>query len=153
MTNFKSISMMLTLLGCGSLALADSGAPLTPLHPKMEQECSACHIAFRPNFLPTSSWKQVMGSLDKHFGTDASLAPADQKEITDWIVANSQELGEAPPENRITKSFWFNRKHGSNHVKPEIWQRAAIKSKTNCQACHVDAAKGDFNEHKIRIPR
>jgi len=151
MTNFKSIS--LALLGCGTLALAEGGAPLPPLHPKMAQECSACHIAFRPNFLPTSSWKQVMNSLDKHYGTDASLPAADQKEITDWIVANSQELGEAPPNNRITQSFWFTRKHGSNHVKPEMWQRASIKSKTNCQACHADAAKGDFNEHKIRIPR
>lgn len=153
MTYFKSITLSLTLLGSGTLALADGGGNLPALHPKMEQECSACHIAFRPNFLPTSSWKQVMASLDKHYGTDASLSPADQKEITDWIIANSKEQGEAPPENRITKSFWFTRKHGTNHVKPEVWQRASIKSKTNCQACHADAAKGDFNEHKVRIPR
>lgn len=153
MTHFKLFTLSLALLGCGTVALADGAGQRIVLHPKMEQECSACHIAFRPNFLPTSSWMQVMGSLDKHYGADASLTPADQKEITDWIQANSQELGEAPPGNRITKSFWFTRKHGTNHVKAEVWRRASVKSPANCQACHVDAAKGDFNEHKIRIPR
>ena len=153
MAYFKFITLGLALLGTGGLALADDGGSRITLHPKMEQECSACHIAYRPNFLPTSSWKQVMGSLDKHYGADASLAPADQKEISDWIIANSKEQGEAPPENRITKSFWFTRKHGTNHVKAVVWQRASVKSKSNCQACHADAAKGDFNEHKIRIPR
>jgi hypothetical protein len=128
------------------------GGRRVALHPKVAQECSACHVAFYPNFLPTSSWKKVMASLDKHYGTDASLAPADQQLITHWLLANSQELGEAPPDNRITKSFWFTRKHGTRHVRTEVWNRPAIKSPSNCQACHVDAAKGDFNEHRVRIP-
>lgn len=135
------------------MAVADGGGQRLTLLPKMESECSACHIAFRPNFLPTSAWKQVMGSLDKHYGTDASLSPADQQEITNWIVANAQELGEAPPDNRITKAFWFTRKHGTNHIKADVWRRNSVKSPANCQACHVDAANGDFNEHNIRIPR
>lgn len=152
-TFIKTWALSLSLLGASTLALADGGGQRLALHPKVAQECSACHIAFRPNFLPTSSWKQVMGSLDKHYGTDASLAPTDQKEVTDWILANAQELGEAPPDNRITKAFWFTRKHGTNHVKADVWQRASVKSPTNCQACHVDANKGDFNEHNIRMPR
>jgi hypothetical protein len=150
---FNSSTLSLVLLASCTMALADGGGQRLVLLPKMASECSACHIAFRPNFLPTSAWKQVMGSLDKHYGTDASLSPADQQEITEWIVANAQELGEAPPENRITKAFWFTRKHGTNHVKADVWHRSSVKSPTNCQACHVDAANGDFNEHNIRIPR
>lgn len=80
-------------MGSCTLALADGGGKPLALSPKMEQECSACHIAFRPNFLPTSSWTLVMASLDQHYGADASLAPADQKEITDWIIVNSKEHG------------------------------------------------------------
>jgi hypothetical protein len=152
MTHFRFFALGLALLGCSAWALADGGKRLA-LNPKMAQECAACHVAFWPNFLPKSSWQQVMGSLDKHYGADASLAPADQKEITDWILANSQELGETPPGNRITKAFWFTRKHGTNHVKADVWQRASVKSPSNCQACHAEAGVGDFNEHNIRIPR
>ncbi len=141
------------LIGLSCLTVWAEGGPVKPLLPKMEKECSGCHMAFRPNFLPTSAWQRVMGSLDKHYGADASLAPADQKEITDWIVANSQEIGEAPPGDRITKAFWFTRKHGPKHFSPDVWTRASIKSPANCQACHVDAAKGDFNEHNIKVPR
>lgn len=142
-----------TVLGLSCLTVWAEGGPNKPLLPKMEQECSGCHIAYRPNFLPKSSWHRVMGSLDKHYGTDASLAPADQKEIADWLSANSQEIGEAPPGDRITKAFWFTRKHGTNHVKADVWARNSVKSPSNCQACHVAAGKGDFNEHNIKIPR
>jgi hypothetical protein len=150
---FQSFTFGMALLCFGTLALAEEGGQRIQLNSKMEQECSACHIAFRPNFLPTSSWMQVMRSLDKHFGTDASLSNADHKEITDWIVANTQEIGSPPPGNRITKSFWFTRKHGTSHVKADVWSRDSVKSPANCQACHVNAAQGDFNEHNVRIPR
>lgn len=141
------------LIGLSSLAAWADGGAVTPLLPKMEKECSSCHIAFRPNFLPKSSWQQVMATLDKHYGTDASLSPADTQEITDWLNTVALDVGEAPPNNRITQAFWFTRKHGTNHVKAEVWSRASVKSRTNCQACHVNADKGDFNEHAIRIPR
>ncbi|MDD5029085.1 MAG: cytochrome C [Rhodoferax sp.] len=140
------------LIASTAPAWADGGG-VTALLPKMEKECSSCHIAFRPNFLPRSSWKQVMASLDKHYGTDASLSDADNAEITTWLDKTSQEVGDAPPNNRITESFWFKRKHGTNHVKAEVWSRASVKSRANCQACHVNADKGDFNEHNIKIPR
>ncbi len=153
MTQFQSFTLGLAILGCSTLALAEEGGKRLQLDSKMAQECSACHIAYRPNFLPTSSWKHIMGSLDKHFGTDASLSPADHQHITNWIVAHSQEIGAPPPGNRITKSFWFTRKHGTNHIKTEVWSRNSVKSPANCQACHVNAAQGDFNEHNIRIPR
>ncbi len=156
MDHVRTFSVALALCGASTLLYADgdvedSGRRIA-LHPKVAQECSACHVAFWPNFLPTSSWKQVLSTLDKHYGADASLAAADQQVIYDWIVANSQELGEAPPGNRITKAFWFTRKHGTRHIRADVWSRQSVKSPANCLACHIDAAKGDFNEHKIRIP-
>jgi len=149
--HFTRILALATLIASASTAWADGGA-VTPLLPKMEKECSSCHIAYRPNFLPRSAWKQVMATLNKHYGTDASLSDADTAEIAAWLEKTALDVGEVPPNLRITESFWFKRKHGTNHVKAEVWQRASIKSRSNCQACHVDAAKGDFNEHKIRIP-
>ncbi len=134
-------------------AFADEIAGAIPLIPKVEQECSACHMAYRPNFLPKSSWNKLMTTLDKHFGVDATLSAADTKEITDWLNKVALDAGEAPPENRGTKAFWFTRKHGPKHIAPDVWKRDAVKSPSNCQACHVDAARGDFNERNIRIPR
>ena len=33
------------------------------------------------------------------------------------------------------------------------WQRPAVKSASNCAACHTRADQGDFDEHTVRIPR
>ena len=94
-----------------------------------------------------------MSSLSKHFGTDASLDTKTQTEITNFLVKNAatrQKYSETAPENRITKTSWFIRKH--DEVKSDVWKRASIKSPANCGACHIDAANGIFSEKNIKIP-
>ena len=94
-----------------------------------------------------------MSSLSKHFGTDASVDAKTQAEITNWLIKNAatrQKYSETAPENRITKTSWFIRKH--DEVRPDVWKRAGIKSPANCGACHIDAAKGVFSENNIKIP-
>jgi nitrate/TMAO reductase-like tetraheme cytochrome c subunit len=118
-----------------------------------EAECASCHMAYPPGLLSEQSWKNVMSSLSKHFGTDASVDPKTQAEITSWLIKNAatrQKYSETAPENRITKTSWFIRKH--DEVRPDVWKRAGIKSPANCGACHIDAAKGVFSENNIRIP-
>ena len=98
MAQVKVFALGLALVGASTFTLADNevegNGRRIALHPKVAQECSACHVAFWPNFLPTSSWKQVLTTLDKHYGADASLPAADQQEITDWIIANPQRSEE-----------------------------------------------------------
>ena len=118
-----------------------------------EAECASCHMAYPPALLSQQSWKNVMSSLSKHFGTDASLDPKTQTEIANWLVKNAttrQKYSETAPENRITKTSWFIRKH--DEVGPEVWKRASIKTPANCSACHIDAANGIFSEKNIKIP-
>jgi nitrate/TMAO reductase-like tetraheme cytochrome c subunit len=118
-----------------------------------EAECASCHMAYPPGLLSEQSWKNVMSSLSKHFGTDASVDAKTQAEITNWLIKNAatrQKYSETAPENRITKTSWFIRKH--DEVRPDVWKRAGIKSPANCGACHIDAAKGVFSENNIRIP-
>lgn len=91
-----------------------------------------------------------MSNLNHHFGTDASLGSAEVKQISAWL-AQSAGTREAPPEDRITRSAWFVRKH--DEVPAATWKRASIKSASNCAACHTRADQGDFNEHAVRIPR
>jgi hypothetical protein len=38
-------------------------------------------------------------------------------------------------------------------VSAATFKRAAIKSPANCTACHRDAAQGDFEDDRVRIPK
>jgi Dihaem cytochrome c len=137
-------------------ALADSDAPRVPLLPKYAQECTACHVAYPAGMLPAASWQRVMAGLGKHYGTDASLDEASVREISGWLKANAgtyRRVSEEPPQDRITKSAWFLRKHREGEVPANVWKRASVGSPSNCAACHAGADKGNFNEHEVRIPK
>lgn len=129
------------------------GRRVPPL-PKYQQECAACHIAYPPGMLPAASWQKLMATLPRHYGSDASLDAASVKELSAWLTANAgtyKRVSAPPPENRITRSAWFVREH--DEVPAAAWKRGAVKSASNCSACHTQAAQGDFNEHNVRIPR
>ena len=118
------------------------------------QECGSCHLAFPPNLLPKASWQRVMNGLDKHYGSDASLDADTQKQIASWLQTHGgqgKRAREEPPLDRITRSAWFERKH--REVGAATFKRASIKSPANCTACHRDAAQGDFEDDRVRIPK
>ncbi len=132
------------------------GKPLLPVQSDTlwQKECGSCHIAYSPGLLPAESWRKVMANLASHFGSDASLTAQENHAITDFLVANASNRWRAPTApDRITETAWFQRKHDSHEVRPEIWLRAAVKSRANCAACHPGAENGDFEESRIRIPR
>jgi len=134
----------------------DRGRPVMPAqsNAKWAAECSGCHMAYPPGLLPAASWEKVMGTLDKHFGNDASLTGADTTEITDYLVkyASNRWSSNAAPL-RITEGAWFKHKHLSGEISAAVWKRPSVGSPSNCGACHAGADKGDFNEHNIRIPK
>lgn len=137
-------------------ALADeAGRGLrTPLLPSYRQECAACHVAYPPGLLPAASWQRLLGDLNNHYGSDASLDPATRQQLHAWLVANagaSRRVAEPPPQDRITRSSWFSREH--REVAAGVWRSPAVKSAANCNACHARAEQGDFNEHDVRVPR
>lgn len=130
--------------------------PLMPpeVPANFRQECSACHVAYPPGLLPAASWDRLMKNLGAHFGTDASLDEAQVRLISDWLRTHAgtyKRVSGAPPDDRITQSAWFIRKH--QEVPPDAWKRASIRSAANCNACHSGAARGDYDEHGVRIPR
>ena len=95
-----------------------------------------------------------MANLGKHFGTDASLDAASTQEISAWLQAHAgsgRRGGEEAPHDRISKTNWFVRQH--DEISAATWKRASIGSAANCSACHAGAAKGDFSEHKVHIPK
>ncbi|WP_231970562.1 diheme cytochrome c [Polynucleobacter necessarius] len=149
----KSIFIAASLLLVSSSTFAAKMAMPADAPASYEAECASCHMAYPPALLNEQSWKNVMSGLSKHFGTDASADAKTQTEITSWLVKNAatrQKYSETAPENRITKTSWFIRKH--DEVRADVWRRASIKSPANCGACHIDAAKGIFSENNIKIP-
>lgn len=121
--------------------------------PAYQQECAACHMAYPPGMLPAASWQALMSGLPRHFGSDASLDDATVKQLNAWLSANAAPASvmARPPQDRITRSAWFVHKH--DEVSASVWKRPAVKSAANCVACHAGAEQGDFNEHRVRIPR
>jgi hypothetical protein len=151
-----SVATLAGLLLSVGAAQADSGSARGPMLPKYVQECSACHVAYPAGFLPAPSWQRVMAGLSKHYGTDASLDAASARDISAWLAANAgtyKRVSEEPPQDRISKSAWFLRKHRDGEVPANVWKRASVGSPANCSACHLHADKGDFNEHDVRIPK
>jgi len=117
-------------------------------------ECSSCHVAYAPFLTGKANWRGIMAGLDKHYGVDASLDGKTHQEISTWLLANAAtgaRQAAASPEFRITRSDWFIRKH--DEVSASVWKRASIKSAANCTACHGGAARGNFDEDGVRIPK
>ncbi len=141
------------MASCALPAQADEHR-LLPQQPNDEWklECGSCHLAYPPRLLPATSWRKLMGSLEQHFGTDASLSPRETREITDFLVRNAASRWRSPTAPlRITETAHFQHEH--DELAASVWKRAAIKSKSNCAACHPAAEKGDFEEDRVRIPR
>ena len=146
---------LLQLTGALSAAWADAPGPATPPWPPYQQECAACHIAYPPGMLPAASWQRLMTGLSHHFGTDASLDATATREISAWLTQHAgtdRRVGEAPPQDRITRSSWFLRTHNGREVPAAVWKRASVGSPSNCAACHTQADKGSFNERDVKIP-
>ena len=128
------------------------------------EECGSCHMAYSPRLLPSASWMKIMSGLDNHFGDNAELDAETKKSITELLLTysadrsdyrsarrynNSMQNTDAPV--RITQMPNFRRAH---HEIPErmVTGNPEVKSFSRCNACHLRAEQGSFNEHDVRIP-
>ena len=133
---------------------ADSGRLLPrDMPPAYTVECAACHIGYPPGLLPASSWQRIMSTLVTHYGSDASLDAATTRRLDTWLRANAgtyKRVAEPPPQDRITRSAWFERKH--RKIDSAVWKLDSVKSPAHCAACHAGAVRGDFDDDDLRIP-
>jgi mono/diheme cytochrome c family protein len=154
-----------SLLGIGPVALAlalYAAAPARaddrPLMPARvpaayTQECAACHTAYAPALLPAASWQRIVDGLDRHYGSDASVDAATAREIGAFLQANAgntRRVRAAPPQDRITRSAWFERKHRG--IGAAVWRHPGVVSAAQCGACHRGADRGDFDDDALIAP-
>jgi hypothetical protein len=142
-------------------AFADGAFP--PIaNATVKTECSACHMLYQPQMLPKRSWQAIVDGLAKHFGEDASLPPAKTAEVVAYLIANAADargagnkfltgLTAAATPLRIAETPYWLRKH--RKIQPDVWTRASVGGKANCQACHQGAATGDYDDDGVRIPK
>ncbi len=149
------LAAALPLASPHALADGDRNARV-PLKPLYVQECGVCHTAYPPAWLPAASWQRLTGQLSRHFGSDASLDAATLAELSGWLATHaatpgSRRGGDAPPEDRITRSAWFLREH--REVPAATWRHPQVRSASQCAACHTRAAEGSFRERELQLPR
>lgn len=142
-------------LGClaAATAQAQSSVGIKGAPSAFTTECTSCHIGYAPGLAGEANWRGILGGLDKHFGVDASIDEKSRQTLSAWLTsqaAKGSRYASASPEFRISKSTWFVRQH--QEVGSKVWKRASVKSPANCGACHGGAAKGDFDEDRVRIP-
>ena len=150
----KNIYQLIILITISSMALADGNVMPMKVPEKVKSECSSCHMVYPPAFLPKESWTRIMGGLEKHYGTDASLDPQSIKEISHWLnqyAGTYKRVSSAPPNDRITESTWFIKKH--RKISDLTWRNSQVKSKSNCMACHKSADKGNYDDDDVRVPK
>lgn len=156
-TRFGLLAALTAGLASAGTAVADDHHYYVADNPTWKAECASCHIAYPPQLLPAESWRKVMAGLDKHFGTDASLDPKSAATIGAFLEQNAggkrsrKYSSPAEPVLRISETRWFVHEH--DDVPASVWKSPKVKSAANCTACHADADKGDFNEHRVRIPK
>ena len=143
---------LFTFMGCA--ARADSGTLMPRQVPaSYMQECASCHTAYPPGLLPARSWQRIMQGLDAHYGSDASLDAATVQQLSSWLQANAgscARVATPPPQDRLTRSAWFERKH--RHIPSAVWQLPSVKSASQCAACHTGAERGLFSDEQLRMP-
>jgi nitrate/TMAO reductase-like tetraheme cytochrome c subunit len=155
--NFRPIDLVAWSATALFIAVAShrpAGAATADDRAVLLSECGSCHIAYPANFLPPAAWSQVLGRLDQHYGVDASLDDASAAAVSRQLRVPRVSGAQLPRTNvlpRITTSPWFRDEH--DEVRADTWRRTAVKSAANCDACHRDAARGDFAEDNVRIPR
>lgn len=151
------LSLRLVVIAVVAIDVAQADDEIFDIHNKTYlAECGgSCHVAYPPQLLPAASWRSVMGTLDRHFGTDASLDPRQSAAILDDLVARSGKrdavTADGKPILRISETAWFRREH--DELSATVWGRPVIKSAANCVACHRNAEAGDYRERSLRIPK
>lgn len=142
-----------------------AGKDVAPVNNELyKSECSACHMAYQPGFLPARSWEKMINNLADHFGENAELGENDRKAIMDYAMQNAADFSNFKRSKKIMRSLSANetplritevryiiKKHdelSDKHVK----NNPEVKSLSRCELCHTKADTGSYSEREIKIP-
>ena len=129
------------------------------ISPMYAEECGSCHMAYPARLLPGKSWQKIMAGLEDHFGENAELDAQTRREIEEYLVRESarlgyrkllRNLGDAVPL-RITELPYFVHEHDEIPAR-FVTGNDRVASLSQCNACHRNAERGQFDEDDVVIP-
>jgi len=127
------------------------------------EECSDCHMPYHPSLLPSRSWDKLFLNQHDHFGDDLDLDSETLASLKMFFDKNSAEKKVSEPARkilassinktplRITDTLYWKQKH--HEIDKRYWDLESVISKSNCGACHLDAAKNTFEDSNMRLPK
>lgn len=121
------------------------------LSPTYVRECGSCHVAFPPALMTAPDWHAVMNTLERHYGTDASLDAKTQAALAAELqrdASRRDKHADAGQPPRLTRSAWFVKEHGKLPEKAS----ATLPAAAQCEGCHSAAATGDYAERGLKLP-
>jgi hypothetical protein len=122
-------------------------------------ECSSCHMAYPPQLLPAPGWQKIMHGLEDHFGENAEIDATTREVLENYLVQSSstdsyqklfRNLGNHVPL-RITELPYFIHEHDEIPSR-FIQANDKVSSLSQCNACHLGAERGQFDEDDVIIP-
>ncbi|HEY2133134.1 MAG TPA: cytochrome b/b6 domain-containing protein [Acetobacteraceae bacterium] len=145
----------------GMASLPGRGVPPADADPVFAAQCGACHLAFPASLAPAATWNGILADLQHHFGADATLSADQVGQIKGWLDANSAEHWDTLPahmlrvpaadgSDRITDTPGWRRLH--RDIPAATFTAKPVYRRSNCEACHADAATGLFSPQNIAIP-
>ena len=165
----KALASFAVVVGGGALALVllaqmpPRGIPPHAVNATYTETCGACHPPYHPSLLPAASWQALLSRLDDHFGMDNSKLPrAALVEIAGYLATHSAEAWDTEAgvrfrtaskeePRRITATPGWRSLHAP--VPASWFERKSVGSRSNCSACHLDAATGRFADTHISVPK
>jgi hypothetical protein len=133
-----------------------SSAKQNPLY---VDECGSCHMAYPAQLLPIASWQKVMQGLEDHFGENAEVDATTKHALENYLFKASssgsyqklfRNLGNQAPL-RITELPYFVHEHDEIPSR-FINANDKVSSLSQCNACHQQAERGQFDEDDVIIP-
>jgi cytochrome b len=122
-------------------------------------ECGGCHLAYHPSLLPQRSWSKLFATQHSHFGEDLALEGDTLARLEAFAAAHPAERLESPvawkmaatiaadaAPLRITETPYWRERH--ERVDAAAWKRV---HRSECGACHQDAARGTFAPGAIEV--
>ncbi len=157
------IIVVVIIASIGSAGYFPFIGPTLPKNALWQEACGECHLAYHPTLLPARSWKRMLAEQHEHFEEDLDLDKETLLALQNFSTENAaeSELTEAawnishftPAEHvplYITQTSYWIEQH--KNIVDDIWQHPDINFKGNCEACHLDAKQGTFEDFAIHLP-
>ncbi len=128
------------------------------------EECGGCHFAYPPGLLPARGWDELIRGLEDHFGDNAELMDEDRPLILDYLIQHAAETSDRRRSVQVARSIpstmtpirisevpYIKMVHEEIPARL-IDENPKVEGRAYCDACHVDADKGYYNDANIEIP-